>query len=519
MKKNISSLLILLITSPVFAQTTYNDIAPALYNNCTSCHRPGGGAPFSMLSYNDISPWTTAIQTVLNNGDMPPWAADTSYLHFSNERFISQADRDTILAWISDGALQGNPSLLPPPPNYPQYQLNGTPDTIISLPAFYSNAGANDAYNTFVIPLTLTQSRFIRAIELVPNNPALIHHAIINADTAGKVATDTSGNSYTILGDISIGTYAPGTRPVIFPGSAQLKMGVAIPANAEFIMQIHTPAGTQGQPLSINVRLYFYNPGETGIRPVYNFVPLQYWENDFWIAPGTIKSFSTEQATFPYPISIYSAFPHSHQICTEILNFAYDTTTFDTTRLMKIDDWDFEHQEYYYYRNLVTIPTGYKFSSTHKYDNTSSNPNNPFSPPQLITGGLYSTDEMLFDGFQFITYLPGDESINIDSILSTDSLLTVGIWENYSAAATMNTSTVYPNPVSDRSTITFSKKQSLSINAELRVWTIEGKAVNIAYQLKKNSIEIQKSNLKPNLYIYQIIDGSTKISSGKFIVR
>lgn len=519
MKKPIFSLLILLTTFQVFAQTTYNDIAPALYENCTSCHRPGGGAPFSMLTYNDISPWTSAMQTVLLNGDMPPWAADTSYLHFSNERAISQADRDTILAWISDGALQGNPSLLPPPPNYPQYQLNGTPDTIIYLPTFNSNASTNDAYNTFVIPLTLSQSRFIRAIELVPNNPALIHHAIINADTAGKVATDTSGNSYTILGDISIGTYAPGTRPVIFPGSSQLKMGISIPANAEMVMQIHTPEGTQGQPLSMAIRLYFYNPGEPGVRPVYNFVPLQYWENDFWIAPGTTKSFSTEQATFPYPISIYSAFPHSHQICTEIMNFAYDTTTFDTTKLMWIDDWDFEHQEYYYYNNLVKIPPGYKFSSTHKYDNTSSNPNNPFNPPQLITGGLYSTDEMLFDGFQFITYLPGDESINIDSILTVDSLLTVGIWDNYSPSVKINTSTVYPNPVIDRSTITVSNTQSLNNTTELRVWTVEGKSVTIDYQLHKNSIEFQRGNLKPNLYIYQIMDGSAKVSSGKFIVR
>jgi len=36
---------------------------------------------------------------------------------------------------------------------------------------------------------------------------------------------------------------------------------------------------------------------------------------------------------------------------------------------------------------------------------------------------LFSNDEMLFDGFQYMIYEPGDEFINIDSILINDPLL------------------------------------------------------------------------------------------------
>ena len=33
---------------------TFNrDVAPILYANCTTCHRPGESAPFSLLTYND----------------------------------------------------------------------------------------------------------------------------------------------------------------------------------------------------------------------------------------------------------------------------------------------------------------------------------------------------------------------------------------------------------------------------------------------------------------------------------
>ena len=277
MKKTIFTFTLLLIIQFISAQVTYNDIAPALYRNCTSCHRVGGGAPFSMLSYSETVPWTIAMKTALQEGEMPPWAPDTSYLHFLNERSISPADRDTILAWINEGAFEGDPALLPPSPVYPEFLLNGEPDTIINMTPFASNAGINDVYNTFVIPLRMNQSRYLRAIELVPGNPELVHHSIIKADIAGDVSQNTTGYSFNILGDISIGTWAPGSQPIVFPSAAQLKTGIELPANGDIIMQIHTPSGTSGQMISCQIRLYFYPIGEPNIRPVYDFVPLQYW--------------------------------------------------------------------------------------------------------------------------------------------------------------------------------------------------------------------------------------------------
>jgi hypothetical protein len=92
-------------------------------------------------------------------------------------------------------------------------------------------------------------------------------------------------------------------------------------------MNIHTPKGTSGQWIDIKIRLYLYPENEMGIRPVYDFVPLQYWSNNFRIQPGQVKTFSVEEDAPQQPISIFSAFPHSHQICTEILNYAYQPQT------------------------------------------------------------------------------------------------------------------------------------------------------------------------------------------------
>lgn len=497
------------------AQSTYNDIAPILYKNCTSCHRPGGGAPFSMLSYASISPWTTSMLHVLQHSEMPPWAVDTSYIHFVNERQITKEDKDSLLTWIFDGSLQGDPALQPPTPMYPLRQLGGTPDTVVQMLKFKSNAGSTDSYNTIAVPLNLGQNRFLRAVELVPSNPQLIHHSLIVADFAGGITIDTSGNAYTVPGSIAIGTWAPGSMPIVYPKSPEIKMGIELPANGEIGMNIHTPKGTAGQLVDIQVRLYFYPHNETGVRQVFDFVPLQYWDNDFVIPAGQIKSFSVEEPAPSQSISIFSAFPHSHQICTEIINYAYNPQTNDTIPLMKIDRWDFEHQEYYYYKNLVKLSPSFILHSEHTYDNTSLNHHNPYSPPRLIRAGFNTDDEMLYDGFQFVRYQTGDENINIDSILKNDPLIVLGIPEETTKPRV--TSVVTPNPVQNNGTIVIHYKGIDIENSSFRVYNQQGQNVELNYRFEEGNIQFSKAKLAAGMYFYEVVTQGNRITSGRII--
>lgn len=48
---------------PKAAVPTFSrDVAPILYKNCTTCHRPGEIAPMSLLTYNDARPYAKAIR-------------------------------------------------------------------------------------------------------------------------------------------------------------------------------------------------------------------------------------------------------------------------------------------------------------------------------------------------------------------------------------------------------------------------------------------------------------------------
>ena len=47
-------------------------IAPILYQNCLTCHRPGEAGPFSLISYDDAKKRGALIATVTKSRYMPP---------------------------------------------------------------------------------------------------------------------------------------------------------------------------------------------------------------------------------------------------------------------------------------------------------------------------------------------------------------------------------------------------------------------------------------------------------------
>lgn len=526
MKKIYWILAFVLFANTSFGQTTYSDIKQILINNCASCHRQGGGGPFDILDYDQAFAYRYLISHEVNEGYMPPWQADTSYMHFVGEREISESDKNAIIAWVTDGGLRGDSSVVVEMPNYPESLLNGIPDLELQIPTFQSNAITADAYNTIIIPTGLTEDRIVRAVEIVPENPELTHHVIVNADEGGAVETDLSGTSFNLKGEISIGTYAPGTNPIVYPNSSEIKLGVRLPAGSDLVLQVHTPAYfsgglTEGIDVDLKVKIFFYPRDEDNIRTVYNVVPLQYWEEDFVIPAGEKRSFST---TFPVSLlsssqalSIYSAFPHSHQICTDIINYAYKGT--DTIDLIKIDGWDFEHQENYFYQKMVKVPSDYTLKSVHDFDNTVGNHHNPFSPPQTISVGFDSNDEMIFDGFQILLYEEGDELINIDSILNADPLL------NYDSASVFPTglksfqikrAMVYPNPVLNNATVYFNNIDGNMARTTIRISALDGRNIEVPFQTIEGGFELETTSLEKGTYLFQIMKDGRLYSMGRF---
>src|SRR4051794_16550618 len=91
------------------AVTFNKDIAPLVFKNCTSCHRPGEVAPFPLLEYRDVVRKAELIRSVTAGRVMPPWKAEPGSGHFADERRLNDDEIALIDRWVEAGKPEGEP--------------------------------------------------------------------------------------------------------------------------------------------------------------------------------------------------------------------------------------------------------------------------------------------------------------------------------------------------------------------------------------------------------------------------
>ena len=101
--------------------TFTKDIAPILQRSCQSCHRPGAMAPMSLLTYEEVRPWASAIKRRTSPREMPPWFIERNVgiQKFKDDPSLSDAEIAKIARWVDSGAPRGNPADTPPPRQFP----------------------------------------------------------------------------------------------------------------------------------------------------------------------------------------------------------------------------------------------------------------------------------------------------------------------------------------------------------------------------------------------------------------
>ena len=116
---------------PTFTET----IAPIVYRNCATCHRPGQAAPFSLITYEEVKKRGSLIAAVTQSRYMPPWHAEHGYGEFEGERRLTGDEIAAIAAWVKQGMPEGDPKKLPSVPEFPEGWHLGKPDLILEMPA------------------------------------------------------------------------------------------------------------------------------------------------------------------------------------------------------------------------------------------------------------------------------------------------------------------------------------------------------------------------------------------------
>ena len=133
------------------------------------------------------------------------------------------------------------------------------------------------------------------------------------------------------------------------------------------------------------------------------------------IAPNEVKKFETE-TIIPEDISVLTINPHMHLIGKKYKAYAVEPNG-DTIPLIKIDDWNFRWQYFYTFKKILHLPAGSIIKVEATFDNTLNNMDNPFNPPQFITGengSMKTTDEMLQLIVSYLPYQEGDENLKLE---------------------------------------------------------------------------------------------------------
>ena len=497
------------------------DIAPILYENCAKCHRDGGLGHFSLVGYANAFSNRFEIQDATSAKRMPPWKPDPSYRTYAHENRLNDLEIQKISDWVDAGAVSGDLSQAPPEPVFSDESEVGMPDHVLTTP-FYTVTATDDEYRCFVIPNGLNQVSYLRGLEALPGNHEVVHHILIYEDTTGQAkildAQTPNEPGYVNFGGPGVngarlvGAWVPGARTLLGPSN----MGIKLSPGADLIVQMHYPQGVTG--MSDQTRLnFFFTPTNQGIReirlvPILNHSPLSLENGPLNIPPNEVKTYHAK-FTVPQASSVLAVSPHMHLIGRSIISYGV-TLLGDTIPLVKIDDWDFHWQGAYYFQKLQKLPLGTKLHAYATYDNTENNPHQPNFPPQTVTQGESTTDEMMLIYFAFLAYQPGDENILLDSSLLSSALPFVPENQRNNALA------ISPNPAQDFVDITFDLPEKTRYR--LSIVGAQGQIVQAlneqtALQSGPTQQRLDIASLPPGTYVVEVQTADLAVFTGRFV--
>jgi hypothetical protein len=378
-------------SSPTFNK----DVLPILQKNCQGCHRPGEVAPMSLLTYNEARPWAKAIKVAVVTKKMPPWFAD--YGHFANDRTLSAAEIDTLVAWANSGAPEGDVKDAPPPLTFPEgWQIK--PDMIIEMPKpFHVKATGTVNYQNIKVKANFPEDEWVVAAEMRAGNPKVVHHmrAIVLPPGSSWMAKAPYGESFeegseamggAKQGTDLLGKYNPGLGAQRFDVDGAAKF---VPKGSDIVFNIHyTAVGTEQDDLSKVGLVFAKTPPK----------------KRYWMSPGTPAAFNlvipagaeNQEVVSEVTIGVDHAElvyiqPHMH-----LRGKDYDLSAiYPTGEKQEIfkGKWNFDWQVGYQLEKPLPLPKGTRLVAIAHYDNSLNNKYNP-DPNKEVLWGDQNWDEM-----------------------------------------------------------------------------------------------------------------------------
>jgi hypothetical protein len=388
------------LAAPDPAKVTFNkDVLPILQKNCQSCHRPGEVAPMSLITYSDARPWAKAIKAAVVSKKMPPWLAEASFGHFKNDRTLSADDIGTLAAWADNGAFEGDAKDRPATLTF-QDGWNIKPDIIVEMPKpFYLPATGTINYKYVLVKTNFPEDMWIRAAEMRPGNPKVLHHGKVwvrppgsrwleNAEPGEAYENETQrdiiGRNGAEEGNDILGKFNPGLGAQSFDVNGSAKF---VPKGSDLVFELHyTTSGQATQDTSKIGLVLAKNPPQT--RYFFHAGPTA---TNLAIPAGDGNAEVVSELTLAQEAKLVYAQPHMHLRGKDFeLRLIFPTGETQTVLKTK---WDFEWQMGYEFAKPIDLPKGTRMVGISHFDNSANNRFNP-DPAKEIVWGPQNWDEM-----------------------------------------------------------------------------------------------------------------------------
>jgi Flp pilus assembly protein TadD/mono/diheme cytochrome c family protein len=392
------------------APITFNrQIAPILYKQCSSCHHPGGSGPFSLLSYADAKRWGTQIKTVTQSRYMPPWLPEPGFGNFADSRRLSAEDLALLTEWVEGGMPEGDSRETPRAPVFSgEWQL-GTPDLVLKVTSpMEVPASGTDLFRNFILPVPITETKYVRAMEIKPGAAQVVHHANMLIDRTaslrrqhpddwkqgipGMELSVDSGDSFDP--DSHFLFWKPDSPALVEPSGMPWRID---PGN-DLILNMHLKPTGKIETLQATVGLYFAD------KPATTHPMLLQLEHDGAIdIPAGDAAFVVEdELRIPVDVDVLGVYPHAHYLGKRLESYAI-LPNGEKKWLILIRDWDIDRQSIYRFQSPVFLPKNTVLHMRYTYDNSKGNVRNPNNPPLRVKAGNRSVDEM---GHLWLQVLP-----------------------------------------------------------------------------------------------------------------
>ncbi len=373
-----------------------NDIAPILKENCVNCHREGGIAPFAMDSHQMVLGWSSMMRETLMTKRMPPAQVDPDIKHFSNARYISDADLQTLVHWIDAGAPRGdNPDEPLAGLSFQEGWELGEPDLVVYAEDFVVPATGVIDYRYPIIDLPFEEDVWVKAVQFVPQERSVVHHmiaSIVEPQYSRDLEAEERGEVRFLEG------YAPGKEAAtVFPEGT----GVFIPKGYKIRLDSHYT--TMGREVRDRTAIGLYLSDEV---PEHEFrtYRLSHEGKNLVIPAGAMDHRMYASYVFDKEVTMYAFRPHMHTRGKD-MRFKVIYPDHTSEDLINIANYNFNWQPTYRLTDPIVLPAGSRVVIDGAFDNSEFNPG--ASDPSVDSlGGLQTWDEM-FAGY--LTYTYNDE--------------------------------------------------------------------------------------------------------------